>query len=162
MDNGSDEGRTQDGGPDELYEELERRALFDMPDEEPGDEVPPDLVGSLRGEAAEAGPDLDVTLGGYLEKHDRVPAFEGSDGQPYTVDVDVERDGDDAMPFVAFLVFIRWAATGAGIMDHVESGDVARGATEEEARRAAMDLSLYEIKAELDAAIERRQQAAED
>jgi hypothetical protein len=42
-------------------------------------------------------------------------------------------------------------------MDHVESGDVARGRTEDEARRAAMDLSLYEIKAELDAAIERRQ-----
>jgi predicted RNA-binding protein with TRAM domain len=151
----------KNGGDDSLYEDLERRALFDMPDEEPGDDHAPDLVGSLRGDAP-AGVDKDVTLGGYVEKHDRVPAFEGSDGQPYTVDVDVVRDGEGDAPYAAFLVFIRWAATGAGIMDHVESGDVARGSTDEDARRAAMDLSLYEVKAELDAAIERRRMALEE
>jgi hypothetical protein len=144
---------------EDLYGELERRALFDMPDDEPADDVPPDLVGTLRGdtEPATAG---DVTMGGYMEKHSRVPAFEGSDGQPYTVDVDVEQD-EAGTGFVAFLVFIRWAETGAGIMDHVESGDVARGASEEEARRAAMELSLYEVRAELDAAIERRRRELE-
>jgi hypothetical protein len=47
-------------------------------------------------------------------------------------------------------------------MDHVESFDVAYGATEELARAAALDLSLYEVKAELDRAIERRQQALEE
>lgn len=155
---------------DDLYEELERRALYDMPEETPGEDAPPDLIGSLRGDAAAVA--KDVSLGGYIEEHDRVPAFEGSDGQPYTVDVDVEPTAEaDAVAgtgsapgagpagpsFAAFLVFIRWAETGAGIMDHVESGDVAWGGTEEEARQAAMDLSLYEIKAELDAAIERRQ-----
>jgi hypothetical protein len=146
---------------DNLYDELERRALFSMPDEEPGDDAAPDLIGSLSGAAIE--PAKDLTLGGYVEKHDRVPAFEGSDGQPYTVDVDIEEDDRDPdRPFVAFLVFIRWAATGAGIMDHVESGDIARGSTADDARRAAMDLSLYEIKAELDAAIGRRTQALED
>jgi hypothetical protein len=144
---------------DDLYGELERRALFDMPDEEPGDDVAPDVVGALRGDEP-AGADEDVTLGGYIEKHSRVPAFEGSDGQPYTVDVDVE-PADDGSGFVAFIVFIRWAATGAGIMDHVESGDVGRGTTEEEARRSVMDLSLYEVRAELDAAIERRRRALE-
>jgi hypothetical protein len=148
-----------DESEDDLYGEIERRALFDMPDEEPDDEIAPDVVGALRGDAP-AGVDQDVTLGGYIEKHGRVPAFEGSDGQPYTVDVDVEPD-DDGTGLVAFLVFIRWAATGAGIMDHVESGDVARGASEEEARRSAMDLSLYEVRAELDAAIERRRRALE-
>ncbi|CAN5757133.1 hypothetical protein BH23GEM3_BH23GEM3_00060 [soil metagenome] len=145
-----------------MYEELERRALFSMPDEEPGDDAPPDLIGSLRGNGGTE-PAKDLTLGGYIEKHDRVPAFEGSDGQPYTVDIDVEEDDTDPRrPFVAFLVFIRWAATGAGIMDHVESGDVAFGSTDNEARRAAMDLSLYEIKAELDAAIKRRDQALKE
>jgi hypothetical protein len=145
---------------DDLYDELERRALFDMPAEEPGEEQPPDLVGALRGDEVEA-TGRDITLGGYIEEHDRVPAFEGADGQPYTVDLDVEEDhvGGD---WVGFLVFIRWAATGAGIMDHVESGDVARGLTEQEARQAALDLSLYEVKAELDAAIERRRQALEE
>jgi hypothetical protein len=47
-------------------------------------------------------------------------------------------------------------------MDHVESGDVARADTEDEARRGAMDLSLYEVRAELDAAIARRKEALED
>ena len=141
-----------------LYEDLERRALFDLPAEE--DEEQTDIVRSLQGEVeAEA---KDMTLAGYVHEHDRVPAFEGVDGQPYTVDVDVEQDDDAAAPFAAFLVFIRWAATGAGVMDHVESGDVARASTEEEARRAAMELSLYEVKAELDAAIMRRKEALED
>jgi hypothetical protein len=141
----------------DLYEELERRALFDLPDD---DDVarPPDLIGSLKGEDPEADA-RDMTLGGYIEEHNRVPAFEGGDGQPYTVDIDVE---ESAAGCAAFLIFIRWAATGAGIMDHVESGDVAQGATEDEARQAAMELTLYEIKAELDAAIERRRAALED
>jgi hypothetical protein len=144
-----------------LYDDLERRALFDLPDEA-DDETAPDVLDSLRGGTVEE-PAQDISLGGYIEKHDRVPAFEGSDGQPYTVDIDVVEDDDDVeAPFVGFLVFIRWAATGAGIMDHVESGDLARGRTEAEARRAVMDLSLYEIRAELDAAIRRRQEALED
>lgn len=143
---------------DDLYSDLERRALFDLPDEEPGDDTPPDLIGSLRGDPEPAS--ADVTLGGYIAEHDRVPAFEGSDGQPYTVDIDVEHAG--GLDYVAFLIFIRWAATGAGIMDHVESGDIARCGSEDEARLAALDLSLYEVKAELDAAIERRRAAAED
>src|SRR5919106_4345270 len=145
-----------DEEPPNLYEELERRALFDLPEED--DVRPPDVIGSLTGAAAEEAA-RDVTLGGYIEKHDRVPAFEGSDGQPYTVDIDVVA-GDDVEPrYAAFLIFIRWAATGAGIMDHVESGDIAFGNTEQEARQAALDLSLYEVKAELDAAIARRREA---
>lgn len=148
-----------DDVPDRLYDEIERRALFDLPEDEEGDA--PDLIGSLRGDAAEETA-RDLTLGGYIELHDRVPAFEGSDGQPYTVDVDVEEQSGATPSFAAFLVFIRWAATGAGIMSHVESGDVARGTSEEDARRAALDLTLYEIKAELDAAIARRRAALEE
>lgn len=148
-----------DDEDDALYEELERRALFDLPADDDA-EPPPDVIRSLRGELAEDA--KDVTLAGYVAEHDRVPAFEGSDGQPYTVDVDVEKDDEAGETYAAFLIFIRWAATGAGIMDHLESGDVARARSEEEARRAAMDLSLYEVKAELDAAIARRREALED
>lgn len=139
-----------------LFESLERNAFLDLPQDD--EDAPPDLIRDLT--SAEEEPAHDMTLGGYIDLHSRVPAFEGSDGQPYTVDVDFEQTDDGA--HVAFLVFIRWAATGAGIMDHVESGDVARGASEEDARRAAMDLSLYEIRAELDAAIERRRAALEE
>ena len=64
--------------------------------------------------------------------------------------------------YAAFLVFLRWAATGAGIMEHTESGDVAFGDTPETARAHALELTLYEVKAELDAAIERKQKEMED
>ncbi len=145
---------------DDLYDEIERRALFDLPEEEA--EEPVDLVARLRG-APETPEHADVTLGGYIAKHGRVPAFEGIDGQPYTVDVDVDRLDEAAdPPFAAFFVFIRWAATGAGIMDHCLSEDVARANTEAEARAAALELTLYEVKAELDAAIERRRRALEE
>ncbi|HEX7091680.1 MAG TPA: hypothetical protein VF192_16185 [Longimicrobiales bacterium] len=111
--------------------------------------------------APPAGEIPDLTLGGYLREHGRPPAFEGSDGEPYSVDVAVDESDDPDFPFVAFFLFIRWAATGQGIMTHLESGDVARGRTEAEAREAALELSLYEIKAELDATIARRR-AAQD
>jgi hypothetical protein len=163
--NGREPGKRQDDvAPDsgDLYADLERRAFFELSEDD--DELPAEDLVALAGGAAEpAEPAADVSLGGYIEKHNRVPAFDGSDGLPYTVDIDVEEDGavPDA-PFTAFLIFIRWAATGAGIMDHLESGDMAHGASEEEARRAAMELSLYEVKAELDEAIARRRAALED
>lgn len=154
---GGDEPRERDEGRGELFRELERRALENLPEHE---DEGPDLLGSLSpGGAGEEAPG-DLTLGGYLERHGRVPAFEGNDGQPYTVDVEVEPS--DRGGHAAFLVFVRWAATGAGIMDHTESDDVATGATEAEARAAALELSLYEVKAELDRAIERRRQALEE
>ncbi|NJD11093.1 MAG: hypothetical protein FIB01_11895 [Gemmatimonadetes bacterium] len=103
----------------------------------------------------------DLTLGGYLDRHQRAPAFRGVDDRPYTVDVDTE-PAPDGGGHVAFLVFIRWADTGAGIMDHTESRDVARGATAAAAKAAALGLSLYQVKTELDQAIERRRQALEE
>jgi hypothetical protein len=141
-----------------LFERLERDAFRSLPAEDDTTEEELDVVRALTGAEPDA---RDVTLGGYIDKHDRVPAFEGADGMPYTVDVDTEETGEPARPWVAFLVFIRWAATGAGVMGHVESGDVADGDTEEAARGGALDLTLYEIKAELDAAIARRR-ALED
>lgn len=145
------------GLPEDLFESIERRAFENLDEED--DERPPDLLAAAGAPAAEEAL-RDITLGGYIEKHTRVPAFEGADAQPYTVDVDTEpaAEGD---AHVAFLIFVRWAATGAGIMDHLESGDVAVGATEADARRGALELSLYEVKAELDRAIERRRLALE-
>ena len=145
----------------ELFEDIERRALQNMDDDADEDHDAPDLLASFGGTEREVDP-VEATLGAYIERHDRVPAFEGIDGQPYTVDIDVEEHDDPEKPFAAFFVFIRWAETGAGIMDHVESFDVAYGLTDELARAAALDLSLYEVKAELDQAIERRHKALEE
>lgn len=148
--------RTPDS--DRLLERLEERALESAAEEILVPEL--DLREALGLVGGDAPPDL--TLGGYIAQHDRPPAFEGGDGQPYTVAIDVEESGDPARPVVAFLLFIRWAATGAGIMEHVESGDVAHGASEDEARQGALALSLYEVKAELDAAIARKRAALEE
>ena len=67
-----------------------------------------------------------------------------------------EATDDPQRPFAAFFVFLRWAGTGAGIMAHLETGDVAFGNSEEEAKAAALELSLYEVKEELDQAIRRK------
>ena len=99
------------------------------------------------------------TIGGYMAVHDRPAAFEGSDGEPYTVDIEVEELDDGG--FASFLLFVRWAATGAGIMDHRESDDIAVTSTEQAARDAALALPLERVKKLLDDAIERRRQDEE-
>ena len=124
-------------------------------------EAPFDLIREAGG-TGEDGPAKDLTFAGYVTTHDRVPAFEGSDGQPYTVDIDTEETGDPSRPWAGFLVFVRWAATGAGIMGHVVSEDVVWGGSEDEARTRALDLTLYELKTELDRAIERHRSLLED
>jgi hypothetical protein len=146
----------------ELFEEVERRAFFDMADDDDMEDV------DILAEAREPGPEVDaatardLTLGGYIELHNRPPAFSGSDEQPYTVGIDVEPTGDAEKPYAAFLVFVRWAATGAGIMAHHESGDVAFGDSPEAAQAHALELTLYEVKSELDAAIERKAHESEE
>lgn len=156
--------RDHDDKSRELFEEVERRAFLELPpDDAEADDV--DVIAALRAPAGTAvdAAELDMTLGGYIAKHTRPPAFGGSDGQPYTVDLDIERaEVEGPRAYAAFLVFLRWAETGAGIMEHTESGDVAFGATEQEARARALELTLFEVKAELDAAIERKRKDLED
>jgi len=98
----------------------------------------------------------DGTLGGYLEEHDRPPAFTGPDGQPYTVAVDSETTGKADPPFAAYLIFLRWAPDGAAVVGHLTSPDLAHGATAEQACARVLRLSLHEVKAALDQAVERR------
>ncbi len=152
----------QDDDRKEILKRLEQAAVRDAAERSAREaEAVPDLVARLGG-VGNGGPAPDATFAGYVETHDRVPAFEGSDGQPYTVDIDAERTDDPARPWAAFLVFVRWAATGAGIMGHALSDDVAWGETEDEARAAALDLTLYELKTQLDRAIARRAELLEE
>ena len=148
--------------PNEILRQIEQRAVRDAAERSADEaEETPDLIRELGGSGKE-GPAEDLTFAGYVETHDRVPAFEGADGQPYTVDIDAEETGDPDQPWAAFLVFVRWAATGAGIMGHVTSDDVAYAESEHEAREAALDLNLYELKNQLDRAIERRRELREE
>lgn len=95
----------------------------------------------------------DGTLGGYLKVHDRPPAFEGSDGYPYTVSPEVERTGNLAAPFLGYLVFPRWAETGVGIVGHVESLTLVECRTETEVRDRLGALTLSEIRQILEDAV---------
>lgn len=95
----------------------------------------------------------DATLGGYLSVHDRPPAFEGSDGQPYTVSIEIETVANLLAPYVAYLVFPRWAETGLGIVGHVETPVLYEGKGQDEVRGRAEALSLGDVKRLLDSAI---------
>lgn len=105
-------------------------------------------------EAAPGGTKGDATLGGYFEVHDRPPAFEGIDGNPYTVSIEVEQVADLVAPFVGYLVFPRWAQTGVGIVGHVATGVQWRGKGSAEVRERANELTLLEAKRLLDEAIQ--------
>ncbi len=98
----------------------------------------------------------DATLGGYLRTHERPPAFEGADGQPYTVSIEVEKTGDLREPFHGFLVFPRWAETGIGIVGHVETPILWKGTGRDDVVARAGETPLLRVKELLDDAIRRR------
>lgn len=98
----------------------------------------------------------DATLGGYFAVHNRPPAFEGVDRQPYSVSVEAEKVPDLRTPWVAYLVFPRWAETGLGIVGHVETPVLWEGRSREEVEALAGQTPLIEVKNLLDQAIRRR------
>ncbi len=99
------------------------------------------------------GPPDDTTLGGYFRVHDRPPAFEGSDGHPYTVSIEVEKTADLRSPYVGFLVYPRWALTGVGIVGHVETPTLWQGASRDEILELAGAATLFEVQGWLEEAI---------
>ena len=100
--------------------------------------------------------DADTTLGGYFRVHDRPPGYDGPDGHPYTVSVEVEKTSNLRNPYVGYLVFPRWAQTGVGIVGHVETPTLVEGATSDEVTLALGRKSLLEVQQLLDQAIERQ------
>lgn len=99
----------------------------------------------------------DTTLGGYPAVHGRAPAFEGVDGQPYTVAVETDSTDDPEEPWAAYLVFLRWSQTGSAVMGHLETADLAWGRTEAEARNVLEALPLARVREILDATIRARE-----
>jgi hypothetical protein len=97
----------------------------------------------------------ELTLGGYMEKHERAAAFGGSDGQAYSVAIYVEDEPDGRDRFGAALLFVRWSPAGDRPIGHVETETLAWGRTREEAADRLRGLSLYDVKAALDEAIAR-------
>lgn len=100
----------------------------------------------------------DTSLGGYYRVHDRPPAYEGSDGHPYTVSVEVEKTANLVAPFAGYLVFPRWAQSGVGIVGHVETPTLVECASSDDAKRSLGDMSLHEVQELLESAITRHLQ----
>ena len=107
-------------------------------------------------------PGEDATLGGYFSVHNRPPAFEGCDGQPYTVSIETERTPDLKAPVSAYLVFPKWAETGLGVIGHVESLVLWKGPTKEAVVALAGETPLQGVQGILNDAIIRRLQETED
>lgn len=95
----------------------------------------------------------DLTLGGYFTVHSRPPAFEGCDGQAYTVSIEVEQLADLRSPVGGYLVFPCWAKTGLGIVGHVETSLLWKGQSREAVVEKAEKMSLHEVQQALNDAI---------
>lgn len=98
----------------------------------------------------------DRTLGGYFSVHSRPPAFEGCDGQPYTVSIETERSPDLKAPVAGYLVFPRWAETGLGIVGHAETPVLLRGPSRETVAERLGAMALGDVQRLLNEAIVRR------
>lgn len=97
------------------------------------------------------------TIGGYMAVHARPAAFSGSDGISYSVAIETDRTGDDARPYGAYFLFIRWRRLGAqGVEGHLETPFLAHGATATAAANALGAMLLEEVKAVLDDLIRAR------
>ncbi|MDQ3137157.1 MAG: hypothetical protein M3Q93_06190 [Gemmatimonadota bacterium] len=97
----------------------------------------------------------ELTLGGYMAKHERAAAFGGSDGQAYSVAIYVDDEPDLRGRYGAALLFVRWSPGGDQPVGHVESELLAWGRSGAEAEERLQALSLYDVKAALDEAIAR-------
>ena len=98
----------------------------------------------------------EITLAGYMAKHERAAAFAGADGQAYSCAIYLDDEPDATGRFGAALLFVRWDEAGAKPTGHVETDYLAWGETPAEAERRVGVLSLYDVKAALDQAIRTR------
>ena len=95
----------------------------------------------------------ELTLGGYMAKHERAAAFGGSDGQAYSVAIYVDDEPDERGRYGAALLFVRWAPGGRPARSATSRPSPRLGAHARGGRGAARGLSLYDVKAALDEAI---------
>lgn len=100
----------------------------------------------------------DETLGGYLELHACPPAFEGADGRPYSADVWVDEEPSEDGSFSASLIFVRWSVDGCSPDGHLETDCIARAESPQKVRSAVLDMTLHQLKRQLDHLIEARRE----
>jgi hypothetical protein len=95
----------------------------------------------------------EATYEGYLAKHKRPPAFEGSDGKAYSVATLIDEEPDAQGRYGAAFLFVRWTDAGDAPAGHVETEYLGFGESPAEAEHRLRAMSLHDIKAHLDRAI---------
>jgi hypothetical protein len=98
------------------------------------------------------------TIGGYQAVHARPAAFEGPDGLSYSVEIMADlagdRSGDAALPWAAYILFVRWHRTGEQTpAGHLETAYLSRGMSEDEVLADVARLPLSAVKGLLDACV---------
>jgi hypothetical protein len=97
------------------------------------------------------------TVGGYAAVHGRPPAFEGTDGLSYSVEIVVDATGNPEARYGAYLLFVQWARIGASSpCGHLETDFLAESDDADEARDLVAALSLAQVRAALHALIAAR------
>lgn len=92
----------------------------------------------------------DSTLGGYSTKHARPPAFTGSDGEAYSVELYVTEDDGTPCRYAGALLFVRWSHDGSQPVGHLETGYLAHSDSRADVKTSIGSLSLQEVKNHLD------------
>jgi hypothetical protein len=90
------------------------------------------------------------TIGGYMAVHDRPAAFEGSDGESYSVEIVTDTSGEKERPFAAYLLFVRWGHGDPVASGHLETEFLAFATTEDDARKMVGVMLLNDVKLRLD------------
>jgi hypothetical protein len=97
------------------------------------------------------------TIGGYAAVHGRPPAYEGTDGLSYSVEIVVGPTGRPDAPYGAYLLFVQWARIGASSPSgHLETDFLAESDSEADARSVVAGYSLSQGRAALHALIDGR------
>lgn len=76
--------------------------------------------------------------------------------------MEVEKTANLLAPYSGYLVFPRWALTGAGIIGHLESPILLDAKGRDEAESSLGALTLQEVRDLLEQAISRRQDKQEE
>ncbi len=103
----------------------------------------------------------DATLGGYLETHERPPAFSGVDGAAYSAAVYVDDEPDGTGRYGAAILFVKWSATGDRPEGHVETPYLSYGPDPAAAASGVLALTLHDVKRHLDRAITERKESGD-
>jgi hypothetical protein len=90
------------------------------------------------------------TLGGYAAVHARPPAFEGSDGTSYSVEIITDANAGKGGTYASYILFVRWREGDPVASGHLETAYLSSGKTEAEARLPVEHMLLSEVREKLE------------